>query len=311
MGFINSLIGIDDGIEVPDVAKHTAVPAGAELAAALDPPEGLQSAIRCRPFKNSRGIADGKQFLRAVHNPLTDRTGTVRSPASSFELRYADGVINFQFVPGSADMADSMLAQLETAYHDSHFERAEPTLIGAEVGEHIAATRRRLRKPTVNPIEHLDLKSFDVDPFAAITKEMVTDFSGGLSDVVVQVMFRAIPRGWTDSPEGEPSITDIAQDLTEPTYRKRRRLWSSYYKRSTRARRTAKPPDSCLALDREPGGRALARHTVIELPSDASLVIQVGEIVVHHDVERFSAILPGSSLAYWRLFSRSWRQWLC
>lgn len=185
--------------------------------------------IAVQPYMDGGGIRNGIELLQAIHDVHLESRfpGLPKknvSPEHSFETRYINGLVGFQFVPGSDDTKESLLRQLRTFYPDSNFvvsEAEQPPLFDYKAGYHLAAAHLELLRTEggeyLYPIRHIDIDGFESDPYGSITAEMTgNDKSGIRTDVVTQVTFRPAKSNWWKGPFFGAGIDKIAQQLTSP-----------------------------------------------------------------------------------------------
>lgn len=210
-------------------------------------------ALRVRPPRDHDGIERAIPLLTALHSvDMTSRLGLFErneSPAHAFEMRYLDGLVDFQFVPAGPDWTGTLERQLRDAYPEARLEHDRPEVLaldrlaglgGDDTGRvsdvYVAGARLDLRRYTLFPIKHINIEGFQRDPFGSITSEMVGAARDDRADahVTVQVVFKPAPRTWTDgrddgSDMAGHNLNEIAAHLKAPELEKHRRLIFSEY----------------------------------------------------------------------------------
>lgn len=221
MGFINKLNGNEKNRAT--TGDYETVTLTQDMCDLFFPPEDERpTAIRMRPFKENRGIEAGAEFLESIYEPRIEsgfRSSTNVSDAHAFEVRYTQGRINLQFVPGAPEWVGKFESQLQDKYPDSQFERTPAESLMFQPGMHVAAADISLAKNTLYPIKHLGVEGFNRDPFGGITSELSTsDVEGDPAcDIMLQVIIRPAHERWYLN-AGERSTYDIANELENGTY---------------------------------------------------------------------------------------------
>jgi hypothetical protein len=210
-------LGLDDGYEALEVTPDLAEQLYGEL------PE--RKSIAVQPSKDGGGPKDAIDLLTAVHNPGRGGLfGSAEGPTHSFEMRYINGLVGFQWVMATAEAQKQMQRQLETFYPDAHIDVSEhdrPALLPLEEGRYVAGAYLRLRKRSdgkhLYPIKHMDIEGFENDPYGSITAEMIGERESDTeTDLAVQTIFEPAPADWWKGGLLSSSIDDIADELKSP-----------------------------------------------------------------------------------------------
>lgn len=193
------------------------------------PDPDRRPAIRVRPFKDNDGIESGIDFLESIYDVERGgfRSRKNVSPAHSFEIRFTNERVNFQFVPAER-WVGTFERQLQDKYPNALIERSKPETLSFAPGEYVAGAELDLALYTLFPIEHIGLEGWRRDPFGGIVSEMVGTRRDGQSgaDVLVQVVFRPQSRDWVHGVNGGPDVDLIAHNLNQPTIKRERRLFT-------------------------------------------------------------------------------------
>jgi hypothetical protein len=251
-----SIIDRLSSTEQTETTGYEAAEITPEVADALTT-SGKRQVISVRPHKDNGGIPAMENVLESLYSvetesPMLSGGETNVSPAHSFEMRYTQEnengsrVASINYLPGSGRLEGTLKRQLQTQYPDSLLERTSSDLI-PEVdveGRYVAGATLQLRRYSLYPIKNIDLPGFDTDPTGSILEEMVgaQDEDQTDAEVIVQVMFKPALRDWTEGVEngfgiaddadgnirgrGTPSIKDLTHNLRQPTYEKKRRLFT-------------------------------------------------------------------------------------
>lgn len=218
----------------------------------LDPGETLDdrfgppdhpNGFKIRPDEDHDGIDAGVRMLQGLHDARSQRGRNVSIPFT-FEIRRLNGRVSFAITPGDASKRDALLTQLETAYpgleveeervstlHSPDENISESDMEGqVSQTQYVAAGTLKLTDDAVRPIRHLDIEGFDQDPYASVIQAMSPGegprASSTSADMLIQIVMRPCFPGWTDGPgRSEPSITEVADELTSEKTEKRDGEW--------------------------------------------------------------------------------------
>jgi hypothetical protein len=211
-------LGIGDAYDAVEITPELAESIYAEI-----PP---RKSITVQPNKDGGGPKDAIDLLTSVYrepSKIGQKLGIAESQAHSFEMRYINGLVGFQWVMADVDTRDQMQRQLENFYPDAHIEVSEkeyPLLLPLEEGRYVAGAFLRLRKRKegkhLYPIKHMDIEGFENDPYGSITSDMIGKRESDIqTDISVQTIFEPAHGDWWKGGLVSPGIDEIADQLKE------------------------------------------------------------------------------------------------
>jgi hypothetical protein len=214
------------------------LPAGSTLDDEFGP-SSHPNGFKVRPDEEHEGIDAGLRMLQGLHDARSHKGENISVPFV-FEIRRIDGRVSFYLAPGDASKRGALLTQIEAEYPGAEVEeealstlhtqgkstedgdadtsdRSEKGNGDTERDRYVSASTLRLTDEAVRPIRHLDIEGFDKDPYNSVIQAMSPGegerAGGSAADMIIQIVMRPCMPDWTLGPNGQKSITEVAEDL--------------------------------------------------------------------------------------------------
>lgn len=175
--------------------------------------------LEIQPHPENNGMEDAAGLLQALYDPQESTLGRNKSAPCSFELWFHEGSITFYLYAPTEEAVEKYKRRVANAYTNTAVTAVEGSnqhsFPEVEEDDYVAGGRMYPQKTgrtgTYYPIRHFrDDQGFEEDPYGQITSALL---STDESKVVVQVVFKAAARDWTDGGMFGPGVDDVAEKL--------------------------------------------------------------------------------------------------